>query len=156
ENALPALKSVADYVTAGRAGEGVARFVHEHLLDDCRSLAPRIERHALTIGYDVTETERSITVPAHHQRILVSGQLAASRHALLDSLVGAILERDYQVLVIDTEGPLVEMAERVGMVIVRAQRGANGVEEIASVFSRPGNSALFEVSWLDGAERVTA
>jgi hypothetical protein len=41
ENALDVIKAVADHVTAGCAGEGVARFVDEHLLNDCRAIVPR-------------------------------------------------------------------------------------------------------------------
>jgi hypothetical protein len=34
-NALPSLQSDADYVTRARAGDGVAEFIDEHLLEDC-------------------------------------------------------------------------------------------------------------------------
>jgi hydroxymethylpyrimidine pyrophosphatase-like HAD family hydrolase len=155
ENALPALKGVADYVTEGRAGEGVERFLEEHLLEDCRRLAPRIARHAINLGADVDRPDHSVSVPVHHQRVLVAGQMPTARHALVSALTGSVMERDYQILVIDTEGPLTDVAQRAGLVVVRAQRGSSAAEEIASVFSRPGTSALLETSWLDGAARVT-
>ncbi len=154
ENALPALKNVADHVTAGRAGDGVERFIHDHLLDDCRTLAPRIQRHALTVGYDAQTREVAVTVPVHHQRVLIAGQVPSERHALIASLTSAIIERGYQVLVIDTEGPLAEISERTGLVMVRAQRGPSATEEVTSVFSRTGGSALLETSWLDGPARA--
>jgi hydroxymethylpyrimidine pyrophosphatase-like HAD family hydrolase len=155
ENALPALKGVADYVTEGRAGAGVERFIDEHLLDDGRRLAPRIARHAITIGSDTDRPDHVVTVPAHHQRLLVAGQIPAARNELVSALTAAVTEREYQILLIDTDGPLTEIAHKAGMVIVRAQRGSSAAEEIASVFSRPGVSALLETSWLDGPARVT-
>lgn len=44
DNAVESIKAIADYVTPAPDGAGVARFIDEHLLEDCRRLQPKAQK----------------------------------------------------------------------------------------------------------------
>jgi hypothetical protein len=49
-NALPALKDVADLVTAGATGPGVRELIEQLVASDLAELDPRLARHFIPLG----------------------------------------------------------------------------------------------------------
>jgi hydroxymethylpyrimidine pyrophosphatase-like HAD family hydrolase len=100
-NAMPALKSRADIVTAADHGAGVAELCEQLLADDLASHEPRLSRHWLRIGHDARGDELSIA--PYGERLLVLGEPQATG-ALVTDLRAQLVEKGYSSVMLTPGG----------------------------------------------------
>src|SRR5581483_5908881 len=101
-DAVPAVRTRADYVTAAPGGAGVVEFVDAHVLTDLRGLAPRLAQHALVLG-DTAEGV-PVAVPANGTTLLVVGPSASGKSALTGLLVEQLVRSGRSLCLLDPEG----------------------------------------------------
>lgn len=101
-NALPTLKERADWVTHGDHGAGVVELVDELLDNDMAARAPLLQRHTLLLGTSADGAEQRLDPYATN--LLISGTSGSGKSTLATALLDQLVERSYQVCIIDPEG----------------------------------------------------
>lgn len=154
DNAIPALKERADYVTRAANGEGVVEFIDEHLVNDCAQLIPRLPRHRLRIGE--TLDGEPVALPAHGTRLLIIGPSGTGKTTLTGALVERIVEVGRSALLIDPEGDYQTLAdlERVVVLGGTGERALPTPDELHQLLRRPGSSLVLNLSAMTRAEKV--
>lgn len=102
QNALPALKQQADFVTPGDHGVGVCELAEMLLEDDLASIEPKLVRHNILVG--ASETGEPITFSPHGSVVLVAGSSGGGKSNAATALLERVTEQSYQTCVIDPEG----------------------------------------------------
>ncbi len=100
-NALPGLKDRADLVTRGDHGGGVVELVEMLIEDDLRGREAH-RRHRVPLG--TSESGRLVSLPPHDCVVLVAGGSGGGKSTAATAIVERLVERDYQVCIIDPEG----------------------------------------------------
>jgi HAD superfamily hydrolase (TIGR01484 family) len=137
-NALPSLKERADLTMTFDHGAGVAELCHRLLATDLSELAPRLTRHDLSLGQDLT-TNEEVLLPAYGAALLVTGTSGAGQSTAVTGLVERMFDRQYQHVIIDPEGDYSTYEH--GVVLGDAQRPPT-VDEVIEVLTKPENNVV--------------
>lgn len=130
-NALPLLKEKADWVTAGPHGDGVRELIDHLMRSDLAELEPRLARHRLTVG---TSATGDVQVTPLDSNVLIAGPSGSGKSTLATSMMERLMERGYQVAVIDPEGDYQSLP---GAIVLGDQQRAPSVDEILDVLDVP-------------------
>ena len=130
-NALPLLKEKADWVTAAPDGAGVRELIDHLVRADLAELEPRLVRHRLTVG---TATVGAVQVAPIHSNVLIAGPSGSGKSTLATSIMERLMERGYQVAVIDPEGDYQSLP---GAIVLGDQERVPSVGEILDVLDVP-------------------
>jgi hydroxymethylpyrimidine pyrophosphatase-like HAD family hydrolase len=102
ENAVPAVKAKADFTTPGACGAGVIQLIDELIATDLS------ERLTGGVGDVVELAQRrdgsSATFRPYGQNILVCGPSGAGKSTFATGLIERLIDRDYQICIVDPEG----------------------------------------------------
>jgi hydroxymethylpyrimidine pyrophosphatase-like HAD family hydrolase/energy-coupling factor transporter ATP-binding protein EcfA2 len=131
-NAVDSLKNAADMVTRGRNGEGVAELVDELIRTDLRALEGKVERHLVTIGKRANGSP--VTIPPYGHNILIAGPSGSGKSTLTAGIVEALIDKTYQVCIIDPEGDYSTMQP---VIALGNQQRAPSVNEVLSILEDP-------------------
>jgi HAD superfamily hydrolase (TIGR01484 family) len=146
-NALPTLKDRADLVLDAPRGEGVARLVARILDDDLAALDESLARHRIGFG----ETDEPFVGPTSpRSRVLIAGTSGGGKSTLVTAFFERLVERAYQVCLIDPEGDYEHLRDAV--VLGRADRPPT-VEEVSDVLTDPARSVVVNLLGLPVIER---
>ena len=136
-NALPMLKEKADLVTAGAHGRGVRELIEALIRSDLAGLAPRLARHAIPLG--ATPAGEEVQVAPYGTSVLIAGPSGSGKSRLTTSMIEHLMERGYQICVIDPEGDYVG---RPGAIVLGDQQRAPGPQEVLDVLDAPDRHAV--------------
>ena len=136
-NALPALKDRCDAVTDGARGSGVVELVDWLLEDDLAGLRPRLARHDLLLG--TREDGEEVRLAPQGTDVLVAGPSSSGKSNLVTGLLERLVERAYQVLVIDPEGDYETFTD---VVHLGAHDRAPTVQEVLEALEDPARSVI--------------
>ena len=108
-NALPPVKEIADIVTAGDHGAGVAELIDEMVRNDLRGRDDRLARHHLVIGTLAankgSETPpEPVKIPPYGPGLLIVGPSASGKSTVATGFMEGLAAQKYQFCVIDPEG----------------------------------------------------
>lgn len=131
-NAVDSLKAAADLVTHGVNGHGVAELVDELIANDLKRLEGRIERHLVTIGKRDDGSE--VRIPPYGHNILIAGPSGSGKSTLTAGIVERLIDKGYQVCIIDPEGDYSSMQS---VIALGSHRRAPGVNEVLSILEDP-------------------
>jgi len=124
-NAVDAVKAKADFVTPGARGAGVIQLVDELIATD---LSDRVTGG---VGDVVVLANRPDGVPAtfrpYGQNILVCGPSGAGKSTFATGLIERLIDRDYQICIIDPEG---DYGTLDGIVTIGNRLRAPSVDEV--------------------------
>ncbi|HYE99838.1 MAG TPA: HAD-IIB family hydrolase [Planctomycetota bacterium] len=134
-NALPALKAHADWVTKKPAGEGVVDLAEKLVKNDLQDLAPRLARHAILLG-DGEGAARARLQP-YGETVLIAGTSGGGKSTLATAVLEQLIERHYQVCIIDPEG---DYEKFEGAVMIGDPKRAPGVREILQLLEDSSRS----------------
>jgi HAD superfamily hydrolase (TIGR01484 family) len=101
ENALPAVKETADFVTPSDHGRGVTELIDVLVASDLAELDGKLTRHHLPLG---TSDGGELKLPPFGPTVLVAGPSASGKSTFTTSFLEALAEQKYQFCVIDPEG----------------------------------------------------
>ncbi len=101
-NALPAVKSTADYSTTGDHGAGVEELIERLLQDDLASLESALVRHHVSLG--VRDDGSEVVVAPHRSVILIAGGSGSGKSTAATGLLERLAAQNCQLCIIDPEG----------------------------------------------------
>jgi hydroxymethylpyrimidine pyrophosphatase-like HAD family hydrolase/energy-coupling factor transporter ATP-binding protein EcfA2 len=146
-NALASLKQRSDWVTSAPHGQGVTELIDRMIADDLQSLAPALARHRLFVGRARDcppkrgrgDEHAQVTVEPYGTSVLIAGPSGSGKSTIAVALVERLLERCYQVCVIDPEGDYehVTAAAAVG-----SAEHAPTVDEVRQLLEDPRRSVV--------------
>jgi hydroxymethylpyrimidine pyrophosphatase-like HAD family hydrolase len=128
-NAIPSLKDEADLVTRGERGQGVEEVIESLLVDDLASL--RVPRHGILLG---RAEEEKVCVDPYGTHMLVSGSSGSGKSTFVSGLLERLLERDYQVCLIDPEG---DYENARGCITVGDEQRPPSFEQVMQTIDHP-------------------
>ena len=131
-NAVDALKQVADFVTRGSDGVGVAELTDEIIANDLVRMQGRIERHLVLVGERKDGTD--VRLPPYGRNVLIAGPSGSGKSTLTAALVERLIEKAYQVCIVDPEG---DYSTLDTVVSLGNQQRAPSVNEVLSILEDP-------------------
>ena len=132
QNALPALKQRADYVTHASHGEGVEELIARVIENEHTEIKDRLGRHHLPVG--VIENDGPFTICPYRSGILLSGVSGAGKSTFTLSIMESLVNKGYQFCLVDPEGDYLELP---GTVVVGNETMMPSLEEIAELLKNP-------------------
>lgn len=124
DNAIASIKEVADFCTRGSADQGVMELIEELIATDLSSRAPSGGGDVIVLA---SRQEGPITFPPYGQSILISGPSSAGKSTFATGLIERLIERNYQLCIIDPEGDYGTLEE---IVTIGHRLSAPAVEEV--------------------------
>ena len=146
-NALEAVKTSADYVTKGRASEGVRELMELLVTEDLRSVDSRLARHRIALGYVGDEL---ISVSPYGPSLLIAGPSGAGKSTVVRGFLERLAEQRYQVCVVDPEGDYDQLG--VAVTLGTAER-APSVDEALTLLRNPTQNVVINLLGLRLQER---
>jgi HAD superfamily hydrolase (TIGR01484 family) len=140
QNALPALKDQADYITKGARGDGVIEIIDQLLADDLKEIDQHVTRHRLTMG--TQKNGESLTINARRTHLLIAGASGSGKSTLATSLLEQLADQSYQFCLIDPEGDYETFQDAV--TLGNAQKEP-GTPEILQLLEKSDQSAILNL-----------
>lgn len=137
-NAVPMLKEIADWVTQGEAGYGVAEVIHELVTHDFGVSPFTLSRRKIIIGR--RDDGEEISIPSTGYNVLLAGSSGSGKSTLATGILERIVEQGYQFCVIDPEGDYEGFARAV--MFGTPQRGPGTTEILTALDSPDTNVAV--------------
>jgi HAD superfamily hydrolase (TIGR01484 family) len=135
ENALPALKDRADFVTARSHGAGVEELITKLLNSDLVDLEPNLKRHQIKLGS--MENGEAFHLQPYRSRVMVAGPSGSGKSTITSAIIERLIDNQYQICLIDPEG---DYDEFDGFVTLGGPDRIPGISEILEVLNTPGRS----------------
>lgn len=101
-NAVPPIKKLAAFVTGEAAGRGVVQLIDELVANDLSALHGQMPRNRIVIGSRADGAP--VTIPPYGLNVLVAGPSGSGKSTVTAGIVERLVERAYQVCIIDPEG----------------------------------------------------
>lgn len=101
DNAVESLKRSVDFCTRGARGQGVTELIVELIASDLSGRSPGGGGDVIALG---ARDDGPVTFPPYGQNILISGPSSAGKSTFATGLIERLVERSYQVCIIDPEG----------------------------------------------------
>jgi hydroxymethylpyrimidine pyrophosphatase-like HAD family hydrolase len=131
-NALPAVKQAAAFVTTRENGNGVIELIDELIADDLKRVAGSLPQHWIELG---TRPDGSMVyLPPYGHNVLVAGPSGSGKSTLTAGIVERLIEKHYQVCLIDPEGDYGTLRD---VVALGNQWRAPSVAEVLSILEDP-------------------
>ena len=147
-NALPALKERADHVTSKDHGQGVEELIEQILTDDLASLAPKLSRHRIFLGQ--LDSGQEFRVESYGSRLVVAGPSGGGKSTTVSALLERLIQRRYQVCLIDPEGDYDEFGQ---FVTLGGPEHPPASTEIFEVLKKPESSLSINLLGVPIADR---
>jgi HAD superfamily hydrolase (TIGR01484 family) len=148
ENAVPALKERADWVTQHSHGAGVEEAIELLLQNDLQSLAPRLSRHDILLGRKGNDEQYSL--PAYGVSWLVAGPSGSGKSTVISAVVERLAESKYQICLFDPEGDYEEMEQ---LITVGGPQRVPSEVEILEILNNPSRSLSVNLLGVPLADR---
>jgi hypothetical protein len=139
-NALPALKEIADLVTAGDHGRGVRELVDRLVADDLVEVESRLTRHAIPLG--ARADGGTVDWPPYGRNLLIAGPSASGKSTIAGGVLDRLTERGYQYCILDPEG---DYTSASGAVVLGDPNRAPTLAEMLDVLKTPGQSVVMNL-----------
>lgn len=108
-NAVPSIRQLAAFVTQGEAGQGVVELIDELVGDDLCRMQGRMQQNRIAIGERPDGS--AVTIPPYGMNILIAGPSGSGKSTITAGLVERLVQRAYQVCIVDPEGDYGTMQE---------------------------------------------
>jgi len=133
ENALPAIKDRADFVTSGSHGAGVEELIAKLLTNDLVDLEPRLNRHQIELGS--MENGETLRLESYGSRLLVAGPSGSGKSTTVSVIIERLIEKRYQICLVDPEGDYDDFG---AFVTLGGPDRVPGISEILEVLNTRG------------------
>lgn len=131
-NAPPSIKQIAALVTVAKNGNGVIELIDELIADDLRRLQGSLSQNLILLGKSTDG--RVVQLPPYGHNMLVAGPSGCGKSTLTAGIIERLIEKDYQVCIIDPEGDYGTLRD---VVALGNQRRAPSVAEVLSILEDP-------------------
>ncbi len=131
-NAAPSVKEIAAFVTRGVAGDGVIELIDELISNDLERMGGRLPQHWVPLGQRADGTP--VPLLPYGQNVLVAGPSGCGKSTFTAGIIERLVDRDYQVCIVDPEGDYTTMRDVVG---VGNHSRTPGIDEILGILEDP-------------------
>jgi HAD superfamily hydrolase (TIGR01484 family) len=131
-NAVPSIRELAAFTTAGEAGSGVAEVIDELIANDLSRTHGKLRQNLIMIG--AREDGTPVTVPPYGLNILVAGPSGSGKSTVAAGIVERLIDRAYQVCIVDPEGDYGSLRE---VLTVGSRDRAVPVNEALAILEDP-------------------
>jgi hydroxymethylpyrimidine pyrophosphatase-like HAD family hydrolase len=131
-NAAQSTKEVAAIVTAAEDGSGVVELIDELIADDLRRMNGMLPQHWIVLG--TRSDGGAVQLPPYGHNMLVAGPSGCGKSTLTAGIIERLIEKDYQVCVVDPEGDYGTLRD---VVALGNQWRAPSVNEVLSILEDP-------------------
>ncbi|MEP7342321.1 MAG: HAD-IIB family hydrolase [Acidobacteriota bacterium] len=131
-NALPMLKEKADIVTTGDHGKGVEELIDRLLATDLRESEAALSRYNIALGKDAAGNE--LHIHPYGTNVMLAGSSQGGKTTLATGLIERIIEKHYQVCILDPEGDYSEMD---GVVVLGDGNRPPTISEVIDLLAKP-------------------
>lgn len=131
-NAAPSIKQIAAFVTAAENGNGVVELIDELIDDDLRRLESSLPQNFILLGKRTDGSAVQLSPYGHN--MLVAGPSGCGKSTLTAGIIERLIEKDYQVCIIDPEGDYGTLRD---VVALGNQWRAPSVNEVLSILDDP-------------------
>jgi phosphoglycolate phosphatase (TIGR01487 family) len=146
-NAIPALKEKADFITQGERGQGVTELIEKIISSDLIDLSTSLRGTPVLLGKD---TEGTVSAPLFGASILVCGQSGSGKSTLVTGLVERIMDKDYQICLIDPEGDYESLP---GLRTVGDEKQAPALKHLREALQPPETQVIVNLLSVPAADR---
>ncbi|HET9849955.1 MAG TPA: HAD family hydrolase [Candidatus Dormibacteraeota bacterium] len=146
-NALDALKAGADYVTEGRASDGVRELADLLVREDLRALDAKLARHRIALGYVGDEL---VSISPYGPTLLIAGPSGKGKSTMVRGILERLAKQRYQFCVVDPEGDYDQLG--IAVTLGSAER-APSVDEAVMLLRDPKESVVINLVGLRVQER---
>jgi len=101
-NAVPSLKKDVARVTTAENGDGIIELIDELIANDLHNLERSLERHYVDFGMRLDGT--AVQLAPYGYSMLVAGPSGSGKSSFTAGVVERLIEKDYQVCIVDPEG----------------------------------------------------
>jgi len=136
-NAVPTLRDAADLVTQRQNGAGTVEILSALIADDFAGYAGRLTRHRLLLGSSADGA--TITMAPVGQNVLLAGTSGSGKSTLAHGLLERLIDRRYQVCVIDPEGDYEAVEKTIGF---GDARQSPRVADVLTALDNPNNQVV--------------
>jgi HAD superfamily hydrolase (TIGR01484 family) len=145
-DAVPALRSRADWVARGSAGDSVVELIDRLLADDLASVGEHLTRHNILVGRGPDGDEK---IEPYGKNILVTGSSGSGKAVVTAGFLERLADAKYQFAVIDPEGDFAAMA---GVVVLGSTDRPVSADETVNLLAS-GRNAVINLVGIPHAER---
>ncbi|MCW9012801.1 MAG: HAD hydrolase family protein [Gammaproteobacteria bacterium] len=131
-NAAPSIKQIAILVTTAENGSGVIELINELISEDLRRLEGKLSQNLILLGKRTDGTAIQLSPYGHN--ILVAGPSGCGKSTLTAGIIERLIEKDYQVCIIDPEGDYGTLHD---VVALGNQWRAPSIAEVLSILEDP-------------------
>ena len=131
-NAVPSIRSLAAFITQHESGRGVAELVDELIANDLVRMHGKLPQNRIAIASH--PDGRAITIAPYGVNVLIAGPSGSGKSTVTAGIVERLVERAYQVCVVDPEGDYGTLQE---MVMLGSPEHAVGLNEALSILEDP-------------------
>lgn len=136
-NALPALKAIADWVTPSAHGDGVIELMDQLIDNDLARMDGRLSRHHLELGKQ--EDGHIFGLSPYRSGMLLAGVSGGGKTTFTISLAESLIDKGYQLCLVDPEGDYLELS---GSVVLGSGLSLPSMEEIRDLLKDPGQNLV--------------
>ena len=147
-NAVPAIRKLAAFTTAGEAGQGVAEVIDELITNDLSRLHGQLKKNLVSIG--IGPDGKAVTIPPYGLNILIAGPSGSGKSTVTAGIVERLIERAYQVCIIDPEGDYGTLPD---VLTLGSPRHAVPVNEALAVLEDPKRNLNLNLLGIPLADR---
>jgi hydroxymethylpyrimidine pyrophosphatase-like HAD family hydrolase len=146
--AVPSLKARAAFTTEGGPGDGVVELIEELVSDDLRERSALVAHDELLLGHGPDSED--VSIPAYGDNVLVAGTSGAGKSTFATGFIERLIEKQYQVCIIDPEGDYSTLDE---IVTLGSRLRAPHVSEILDVLAEPATNLVVNLLGIPLADR---
>lgn len=136
-NALPMVKEKTDLVTAGDHGRGAEELIDRLIATDLKELEDSLYRYDIALGHDAAGEE--LRIKPYGTNVLLAGSSQGGKTTLATGLIERIIEKHYQVCIIDPEG---DYSELEGTVVLGDGNRPPSTSEVIELLSKPEQNVV--------------
>ncbi len=134
DNALPAVKESADWVTAQPRGAGVIELIDQMITSDLAEIAST--HHQILLG---TENHQPVHFPAYGKSLMLAGSSGSGKSTLATAILERFADQNYQFCIIDPEGDYEGFTEAI--ILGSAQKEPQ-LSELLEILRNPAQNVV--------------
>jgi HAD superfamily hydrolase (TIGR01484 family) len=147
-NSAPSILKLADVITKGAAGIGVAELVNELIEHDLSRSGRGSQRNQIVLG--IAKDGNPIAISPYGINMLIAGPSGSGKSTITTGIVERLIERKYQVCVVDPEG---DYGNSIEVVALGDRTRAISVNEVLGILEDPQVNLSLNLLGIDLADR---
>jgi hydroxymethylpyrimidine pyrophosphatase-like HAD family hydrolase len=147
-NAVPAIRELAAFTTAGEAGQGAAEVIDELIANDLSRIHGQLTKNLVPVG--IGPDGQPVNVPPYGLNILIAGTSGSGKSTITAGIVERLIERAYQVCMVDPEGDYGTLPQ---VLTLGSPRHAVPVNEALAILENPKTNLNLNLLGITLADR---